>query len=137
MQWQIEVTGAKQCALSVIFAANEPVREYIERDEAYAAEMVKRGKKFMACVAKKTPPVVLPPVAPPIIPEKVADMNSDQEWCKQAGIWLQTVGAAQSAKESETALKMLVAADMKKAFGAGVMINRDKAGRLSLRKEAP
>jgi predicted phage-related endonuclease len=43
MQWQMEVTGASQCALSVIMGAAEPVVEFIDRDADYAAEMVKRG----------------------------------------------------------------------------------------------
>ena len=43
MQWQMECTGATQCALSVIMGANAPIVEYIERDAAYAAEMVVRG----------------------------------------------------------------------------------------------
>jgi predicted phage-related endonuclease len=50
MQWQMEVTGASQCALSVIMGASEPVVEFIDRDVEYAAEMVRRGWQFICCV---------------------------------------------------------------------------------------
>ncbi len=61
------VTGATLCALSVIMGANEPVVEdTIDRDDNYAAEMVRRGKQFMDCVAARRAPVALELVAAPI-----------------------------------------------------------------------
>src|SRR5580765_5201944 len=35
MGWQMECTGAQQCALSVIMGANEPIVEFIPRDDGY------------------------------------------------------------------------------------------------------
>ena len=35
VQWQMEVTGATQCAFSVIFGAAEPVVDFLERDDGY------------------------------------------------------------------------------------------------------
>ena len=52
MQWQMEITGAKQCMITVIMGANPPIVETIERDDAYIAEMLKRGQQFMDCVAR-------------------------------------------------------------------------------------
>lgn len=137
MQWQMEVTGATQCAFSVIFGANEPRIEYIERSQPYIDEMLRRGKRFMTCVAMHLPPLELPAVPPPPPLENMreVDMTDNEVWKTNAGIWLQTYQAAKSAKDSEQVLKNFVAEDVRKAFGHGVRITRNKAGRLSLRAD--
>ena len=137
MQWQMFVTDTKTCALSVIVGANEPRIEYIDRDDDYIAEMVKRGKKFMICVAARLPPVTLPAVPPPVPHDDMVevDMTADASWKKSADVWLQTHGAKKSATDAEKVLKELVAANVRKAWGNGVRITRDKAGRLSLRED--
>lgn len=137
MQWQMFVTGAEHCALSVIMGANEPVVEYIDRDDDYIVEMVRRGWKFMTCVAARLPPLILPPVPPPVPHDDMieVDMTADETWKKSAGVWLQTWQAAKSAKDAEKVLKDLVADNVRKAWGNGVRITRDKAGRLSLRED--
>jgi predicted phage-related endonuclease len=133
MQWQMEVTGANQCALSVIMGANEPVVEFIPRDVEYAAEMVRRGEQFMAHVRNRTAPVALAPVAPPADATKIVDMAGDNTWAASASDWIESRGAAELCKSSEKILKAKVPEDAKKAFGHGVQITRDRAGRLSLR----
>ena len=134
MQWQMEVTGAEQCALTVIMGASEPIVEFIPRDAEYAAEMIKRGKQFMECVAARREPVVLPPVAAPIDATKVYDMTGNNHWASSADDWLRTKPAADACKDSEKILKSLVPEDAKKCHGHSVQITRDRAGRLSLRK---
>jgi putative phage-type endonuclease len=134
MQWQMEITGAKQCALTVIMGASEPVVEFIPRDAEYAAEMVKRGEQFMECVAARREPVVLPPVAAPIDASKVYDMQTNNHWAASAFDWMATKEPADKNKDCEKILKSLVPEDAKKCFGHGVQITRDRAGRLSLRK---
>ena len=126
-----------QCALSVIMGTNEPVVEYIVRDDDYIAEMVKRGQKFMTCVAARLPPLELPPVPPPVPHDSMIelDMSADATWKKNAGVYLQTYQAAASAKEAEKVLKSLVADNVRRAFGHGIRITRDKANRLSLRED--
>jgi len=133
-QWQMEVTGADQCALSIISGANEPVIEWIDRDADYAAEMVRRGEQFMHCVTLRRQPVALAPAAPPIEADKVYDMAEDGAWRKHAASWLQCAGAAETAKKCERELKALVPVDAKLAHGVGIRITRDRAGRLSLRE---
>ena len=130
MQWQMFVTGASQCALSVIMGASEPIVEFIPRDDNYIAEMVKRGEQFMAHVRNRTPPVVLDAVPAPIDASRVYDMAADNVWGDQAAIWLDTRSAA-----SEKVLKSRVPEDAKKCFGHGVRITRDRASRLSLRED--
>ena len=135
MQWQMEVTGATLCALSVIMGANEPVVEYIDRDDNYAAEMVRRGKQFMDCVAARRAPVALEPVAAPIDASKVYDMTGNNLWAVSAVDWLANKAAAAACKDDEKSLKVIVPPDAKKCFGHGVRITRDRAGRLSLRED--
>ena len=137
MQFQMECTGSDQCAISVIIAGNEPVVDWVERDPVYAAEMMKRGEQFMQSVWKCIPPVILPPAAPPVEAKKEYQMDDNPIWKAQADRWRQSFGAAQIAKESEKILKSLVPDDAKKCFGSGVRITRDRAGRLSLREDAP
>lgn len=132
--WQMMVTGASECALSVIMGANEPVVEYLPLDKDYAAELMKRATQFMQCVENMTPPFALAPIAAPVIAEKIYSMDSP-EWAANAARWLQTAGAVETAKDAEKKLKALVPDDAKKAVGAGVQISRDRAGRLSLRQQ--
>jgi hypothetical protein len=129
------VTGAEQCALSIILGANEPIVEYIDRDDAYIAEMVKRGEQFMLCVALRRPPVDLEPVPPPADATKIIDMAGNNEWADKAEMWIGTKRSADLNKDCEKVLKAMVPADAKKCFGYGVRITRDRAGRLSLRRD--
>ncbi len=134
MQWQMEVTGATQCALSVIMGASEPIVEFIERDLDYAKEMVKRGQQFMHCVETGRAPVALPAVPAPVDASKVYDMSLNNSWAIRAEEWLRNYDAAEIVKAAEKILKSLVPADAKKCFGHEVQITRDRAGRLSLRE---
>jgi predicted phage-related endonuclease len=134
MGWQMEVTGADQCALSVIAGANAPVVEFIPRDDGYIAEMIARGEQFMEHVRNRTPPVVLDAVPAPIDPTRVYDMSDSNSWCNSASVWIETKPASDRCKDAEKILKNLCAPDCKKAFGGGVVITRDRVGRLSLRQ---
>lgn len=134
MQWQMEVTGAAQCALSVIMGANEPVVEFIERDMDYAAEMITRGGVFMHHVQNRTQPVALEPVAPPADASKIYDMAGNNLWAHYAHIWVTTKPASVQCRDMEAALKAMVPPDAKKCHGHNIQITRDRAGRLSLRE---
>lgn len=134
MQWQMEVTGANQCALSVIMGTTEPIVEFVERDREYAEQMVERGAQFIEHVRNRTPPVDLPAVPAPIDAHAIYDMASSNEWGHFAGVWLETRLTAEMHTDAAKILKSLVPADAKKAFGADVQITRDRAGRLSLRE---
>jgi predicted phage-related endonuclease len=134
-QWTMFVTGAPQCALSVIMGASEPIVEFIPRDDAYIEEMVKRGEMFMRHVADKTPPVALDPVAPPADAKKTYDMTGQNAWASSSFVWIETKPAADRCRDAEKILKSLVPADAKKCFGHGTQITRDRAGRLSLREQ--
>lgn len=136
MQWQMFVTGAQQVALSIIRGADEPIVEFVDRDDAYIAEMLKRAIQFMKHVREGTPPVILPPAPPPISKWIDYNMAGNDVWRRFAEQWLQTKGAADSCEEASKVLKSLVPADARKCWGDGVRISRDRAGRLSLRIDA-
>jgi predicted phage-related endonuclease len=135
MQWQMECTGASECALSVIMGANEPMVDFIPFDLAYATEMIARGEQFMRFVRERKPPVVLEAIAPPCDPTKIIDMSGDNLWAAAAADWLASKGTAELCRAAEKVLKSKVPEDAKKCHGAGVQITRDRAGRLSLRIE--
>jgi hypothetical protein len=132
---QMIVTGTRQCALSVIMGAREPVVEFIDYDEAYGAELMRRAEWFMQHVWNKVPPVDIDePVTPPV-PGKVYEMSTSNEWCSKAFLWRENIAGKKLAEMAEKELKAMMPADGKKAFGAGIYISRDRAGRLSLREE--
>lgn len=135
VQWQMWVTGVKECALSIIVGASEPVVEFIPRADAYIKEMVARGRQFMDCVAKRIPPVTLPEVPPPVDASKIYDMETNNTWATFAAVWLEHHIAADMTKDAEKNLKAVVPADARKCHGCGVRITRDRAGRLSLRED--
>lgn len=137
LHWQMIVTGAAECALSVIMGANEPVIEVVPFDREYADELLARARQFMECVASMTPPVALAPVAPPVIPVKTYDMSASNEWGDHAVTWVEHIAAKKKADAAEKALKALVPADAIRCHGKGCEIKRDKAGRLSLREIKP
>ncbi len=135
MTWTMECTGAVQCAISVIMGAREPVVEFIEYDAEYAAELVRRGEMFMACVRERREPVALEVLAAPAIVDTVYEMTTSNAWMSYAIEWLDSKEAASRNKDAEKLLKNLVPSDAKKCFGGGVRITRDRAGRLSLRED--
>lgn len=135
IQWQMECTGATTCALSVILGAREPVIEFIEADPEYQFEMIMRGSTFMHCVQNRIVPVALEPVPAPVDAAAVYDFSGRNEWASHAAQWLETREASEKCKEAEKILKALVPADAKRCTGHGVMITRDRAGRLSLREQ--
>jgi hypothetical protein len=133
MHWQMICTKTRQCVLSVIMGAREPLIEVVPRDNIYALELWKRGFEFMECVRRRVPPVALPEIAAPVDPTKVYDFTGKNIWAAQAADWLANREGARVAKAAEAALKEIVPADAKKVTGHGVRVTRDKAGRLSLR----
>ena len=134
MHWQMMVTKARQCALSVIIGGNEPIVEFVPINRQYARELWQRATAFWLCVKSRTPPVELPAVPPPPLAVREYDMTGQPVWEQHASIWIQAYGAAQSAKEAEKNLKACVPSDAKLCYGHGVTIVRNRAGALSLRE---
>lgn len=132
-QWQMEITGADQCALSVIMGAADPLLDFIQRDADYAALLLERAWSFIQHVRNKTPPVDLPVIPLPVDAVTLYDMTGNNEWANHAGIWTELRDSAAAYDDAAKILKSLVPADAKKCFGHGVQITRSRAGTLSLR----
>jgi hypothetical protein len=132
--WQMIVTGARKCALSVIIGGAEPVVDFIPYDSGYGALLIANGRTFLDCVENLVPPVEMRKVEPPPLPSKSYDMSGDEKWKQLADRWVQAYGAAATAKAAESAIKVLVPADAQKAFGCGIVVTRNRAGSLSLRE---
>jgi hypothetical protein len=133
MHWQMIVTGAKECALSVIMGANEPVVEYIPFDKDYAAELWSRAERFMECVRSLTAPVPLA-VAAPVKAEKAYDFSTNNHWCSEAVTFIGNRTAAKDFAAAEKALKSLVPSDAIRVTGGGIECRRDRANRLSIKE---
>jgi len=133
-QWQMEITGADQCVLSVVMGADEPILNIIKRDADYAGLLLERGWNFIQHVRNRTPPVNLPEVPVPVDATKIIDMTGNNEWANQAGIWLDLRDSAAAYDDAAKILKSLVPPDAKKCFGHGTVITRSKLGYLSLRE---
>lgn len=134
MTWQMIVTASSECALSVIMGANEPIVEFIPFNEDYARMLWERASDFMQCVWSLTPPVALPAQAAPLRPERICDMRGSNSWAAAAAAWLEHRAAKKLADTAEKELKALVPADAIKCHGHGVVIQRDRANRMSLKE---
>lgn len=133
-QWQMEVTGSEQVALSVIMGTAEPIVEFIQRDADYAGLMLERGAMFIKHVRHKTPPVELPAIPAPIDATAIVDMHGNNEFANQASIWLDLRDSAAAYDDAAKILKSMVPPDAKRCFGYGVQITRNRLGNLSLRE---
>src|SRR5579884_3147628 len=135
VHWQMIVTGTSKCALSIIEGAREPVVEIIERDSAYAAELLRRAEQFMQCVFELRPPVALAPVAAPTKAEKIYDMTGSNQWASEAVVWITNRQAAKDFAAAEKAIKGIVPTDAIRCHGHGIEARRDKANRVSIREQ--
>jgi len=136
MQWQMEITGADQCAFSVIMGTAEPIVDFIQRDADYAGILLERGAQFIKHVRNNTPPVELPAVPAPIDATAIYDMQGNNEFANQAAIWLDLRDSAAAYDDAAKILKSMVPPDAKRCFGYGVQITRNRLGHLSLRDKA-
>jgi len=133
--WQMIVTKAQQCALSVIIGGAEPIVELIPYDKGYAEKLIEQGRAFLDSVESLTPPVDMPsPAAPPPLPVKEYDMASSNAWGNYATIWLRAWSEAEQFDLACRELKLLVPPDAKTAFGHGITASRNRAGAISIKE---
>ena len=138
LHWQMECTGTKKCAFSVIQGARQPFVEIVEYDQAYGDELISRAQKFMLHVIAMTPPVELPPADYQKVSALVDyDMTNNNYWAAYAKDFLEHQNAAKLFKNAETQLKEITPNDARSATGYGVLVRRDRALRLSVRPDDP
>lgn len=132
MQFQMALTGANQCAFSVIEGGREPLVEFIQIDTQYVKEMFTRGLAFMVHVANMTRPVELDPIAPPVKATKEYDFSGNNYWCNLAQDFVGTISTAKIHDKAKDGLKKLVPTDAVRVYGGGVEATRDRANRLRI-----
>lgn len=133
MQFQMYLTQAKQCALSVIEGGREPRVELIDRDDAYINIMLERADAFMKCVENMQRPVDIEPAAPPVKPIRTYDYSTNNTWCDLANTFMNSKPAAQIHEKTKAELKDLVPADAQRVIGGGIIVERDRASRLQIK----
>lgn len=132
--WQMECTGTKQCALSMIEGGRQPYVEMVEYDKAYADELMARALKLMEHVWNMTQPVEMEPVELKRI-SRLVDYNftGDNRWASSAADWLAYKDHRDKFEVAEKSIKEMVPNDAASATGYGVIARRDKANRISIR----
>lgn len=131
--FQMMCCNTMQYVFSVIQGAEKPAVEVFDMDTSYASELLQRALAFMICVESRTPPGPVLPVSSPVA---WRDYKMEtEEWRRPAEVWLQSRGAVDSCKDAAAAIKSMVPADARRAWGAGVIVTRDRGGRLFLRSD--
>jgi predicted phage-related endonuclease len=132
--WAMECTKTKFCVASIIEGARQPSVDIIEYDEAYAKELMSRALKFMEHVWALTEPVIMDAVtAPQISRLRDYDMSTNNVWVNAAASWLEHRLGKKAFDEAEKQLKGTVPDDARTCAGGGVVVQRDRALRLSVR----
>lgn len=125
------VCGVSKAVLSMFLGTMKYVAIDVELDPLYVAQLVAAERTFWSCVETKTPPAVVN-IAAPVEAVRRVDMSMSNAWCDQADKWLKTAGYAKTFDAATKELKKLVPDDAIEAFGAGIIIKRNKAGSLSV-----
>lgn len=144
LQHYLCVTGTQFAYFSIIKGNEDPEFCIIDRNESYIEELVEMEKSFWWHVQSKVPPEIEPRGQAQAMEAKAADvlidglrtidMGQSNEWVSSAIDWLETREAAAKNEAMAKAIKELVPEDAAEAFGAGVIVRRDRRGRLSLRQ---
>ncbi len=129
------VTGAECGFLSVILGTQR--HEIIEcrRDPDYVYRLFELEQAFWAYVDTDTPPPNRDALKVPPRPEqwRIVDFTESNSWSAAAADWLLHRDGAKAFGKAEKELKLLIEPDVGKAFGAGIIATRNKAGAITIR----
>ena len=138
------VTDRKHCWISVILGNKEPDYVKVQPTSDYIDWLLECETAFWWHVENRTPPdqrfVLRPDIEDKLIDETPIgelisyDMSKSNEWADFASKWIDLKPAADAHDEVAKKLKGLVPANSREAYGQGVTVRRDKAGRLSIRR---
>lgn len=137
LHWQMEVTGTKQCAFSVIEGARQPRIEIVDYNKDYADELMARALRLMEHVWNMTPPVELEPLELKSVSRLIDyNMTGNNAWASAAADFLNHQKAAKSYETAVATIKGMIPHDAASATGYGIVAKRDKANRISIRDVA-
>jgi hypothetical protein len=133
---EIEGRRIERGVLSIIRGANPPTTHFVELKQSYTDHLIELGRAFMQGVKKGEMPFIdfseEPPV--PVEERQPYDMEKDvaplkqRAWKRNADVWLQTKGAADSFKQADKNLKLLIPRDASTASGAGISVRVSSNG---------
>jgi predicted phage-related endonuclease len=126
--------GAARAVLLIVHGGTEP-REYEATwDEVYEAEVWHRLAWFWGLVESLQPPSTIPASTIPAAVVRRVDMTGNNEFAASADTWLTNRPAAKLCEGAAKTLRSLVEPDVREAYGYGVSLTRDRAGRLLLKE---
>ena len=135
LQHNMAVADCEMAVLSVIFGNHKYEIFEIAADWLYQLELLEAEEEFWDCVQTGRQPVA-PPVPLPPKPVGVREvcLEGNNSWASAAVDWLQDRDAAKRHAAACGTIKMLVEADVARAFGHGIEARRSKSGALSIRE---
>lgn len=130
------VDGSQFGVLSILLGTQTHYIVEMALDPDYAAELVDREAAFWRAVMRREPPVTLPELAPTVPPDqwRELDLSTSNSWAKSAAEWSAHRAAAKLFGTAVDELKLLVPADVRRAWGHGVEAKRAKNGALTFRE---
>lgn len=144
LQHYMVVAQVDHCYFSCIFGNSDPEYCIVDRDDNYIAELIEAEQAFWWHVQNKTPPedngeasAKAEALAKAVVIDNLrsVDMSQTNSWNVLADEWLNTLEASKINDKTGKEIKALVPDDAAEAFGSGIIVRRDRRGRLSLRKE--
>jgi predicted phage-related endonuclease len=140
LQHYMAVTNRMFCYFSVIRGNDEPQYCKVDRDDDYIEKLIELETSFWWHVENRVAPDIIPTAkiaegnkaseAIKVDGMRVADMTSSNAWANAAKDYLEHAEAAKKYDAAKDGLKELVGDDVGEAYGHGVVIKRDKRGRL-------
>lgn len=138
------ICGVQKCWFSLIPGNSEPVWGEIEITTDYIDALVEAEQAFWWHVENEVPPLEPPAGVLPAINKlgeankidglRAYDFTNKNEFTSLAADWLANREAAQTFDKAVKELKTHVPADAAEVIGVGIIIKRDKAGRLSIKE---
>ena len=137
LQHCMVVTDTSLAHLSVFYGNNKWEFYVIQRDPEYIEDLIKREKEFWSYVKTDTEPPNTDPVVVNFSQDEMreVDMTGNNAWASLTADWLENKLANKKFTTAASELKKLVEADVKKASGHGLSINRSKNGALTIRED--
>jgi hypothetical protein len=138
-QHNMIATGIHKFYLSVIFGNETPVAIEIKYDAEWCDKYIGLCKSFWGHIERKDPPIDPAKIEVPKIAlddMRELDMttsNMSGEWSKYANTFYLNSKLAKTFEEAKKELKILVPDDVKKAYGDGIEITRNKKGAMTVR----
>jgi len=124
--------GMNEAVLSTFFGNHKWEAVPVLMDDDYAEALIAAETEFWDCVQKKVPPVIVAPKYDGPVERKV-DMTGNNAWASAASDFLKTQKAAKDHEASKKMLKELIEADVKEAYGHGIVASRSSTGAITIK----